>query len=349
MNPDIEEKLLNLQRYQEQQLKDGADAPFTYTPISTVNREATTSHRKRTARKHHQDDDEDDLDDELDDGAIPEDDDEDWFAHKRRRKPYVPKTDRSRPIPQRNSSPFIRPKHDEHQVQGTPPPPRLVQHNPSRYTATSTPVAIKPQPQLVTLKPKQPIAAATLPPQKVMKVVNQNKNTEDTKMDLSEMLANESEKLRDSMLRKREALEQDLKQKISEELDSTLEEIKGAAAQQKSAGNTPTIGNQENETMGETHSRYNSRKRSSVSGGGAASSNMEDSLDTPQRSARIHNTSRGSKSSPMAPAAATSSSGTKGKVQRSQGGQRDSHSHPSSSKKKEKLYCICLTPYDAAK
>lgn len=352
LNPDIEEKLLNLQRYQEQQLKDGADAPFTYTPIYTAHTSTPSLQRKRVVRKHH-DDDDDDLDEELDDGAIPEDeDDEDWFAHKRRRKPYVPKTDR-KSFTQRNSSPFIKPKHEEmhHGAAAAAAPPRLVQTHNARHTVTSTPVAIKPQPHLVTLKPKQTIVGmapakvtattAALTQQKVMKVQHQNAaEPKKKKEDLSDMLATESEKLRDSMLKKRESLEQELKMEVDQEYGSTLQEMKQMPA-----------GNQENETVLEGSAKYSSRKRASGGGAAAIAMKKDEGLhETPSRASRLHSTSKGGINSAAAVASSASSASSPSpaskKGQRSHGG---ATGHPSSSKKKEKLYCVCQTPYDDSK
>lgn len=343
-----------MQRYQEQQQKDGADAPFTYTPIYTAHTSTPALQRKRVVRKHL-DDDDDDLDEELDDGAIPEDeDDEDWFAHKRRRKPYVPKTDR-KSITMRNSSPFIKPKHEEmHHAVSAAAPPRLVQTHNARHTVTSsTPVAIKPQPHLVTLKPKQTIVglpakvttpAATATPQKVMKVQHQNaaEPKQKKKEDLSDMLATESEKLRDTMLKKRESLEQELKMEVDQEYGSTLQEMK----------QVPT-GDQENEKVSEGNAKYSSRKR--ASGGGAAATAMKKEAneglnETPSRTSRLHSTSKGGNNSAAAgAAAATSASSTSPASKKAPRSHAGATGHPSSSKKKEKLYCVCQTPYDDSK
>lgn len=337
LNPEIEEKLLNLQRYQEQQLKDGADAPYTYTPIQTIHSTSTvasSSHRKRVIRRHHDHDDDDDHDEELDDGAIPEDDDdEDWFAHKRRRKPYVPRSERAKALAPRNSSPFIRPKQNEDQQQQQAPP-RIMTSNVPRQQQQGTvmPIAIKPQPHLVTLKPKQTIVQpqATVTSQKV---VNQNSSGSemDKSQELSEKLATHSDMLRDSMLRKRETLEEELKQEIRQELDSTLEVIQGSA----SAGS----GNQENESLEMENNKYSARKRAS----GGSSRKRDDSQsadDCPPKPARMQNSS------------AKGASASSKKAQRSHqssGAATAASGHPSTSRKKEKLYCVCQTPYDDSK
>lgn len=338
LNPEIEEKLLNLQRYQEQQLKDGADAPYTYTPIQTIHSTSTvasSSHRKRVIRRHHDHDDDDDHDEELDDGAIPEDDDdEDWFAHKRRRKPYVPRSERAKALAPRNSSPFIRPKQNEDQQQQQAPP-RIMPSNVPRQQQQGTvmPIAIKPQPHLVTLKPKQTIVQpqATVTSQKV---VNQNSSGSemDKSQELSEKLATHSDMLRDSMLRKRETLEEELKQEIRQELDSTLEVIQG------SAGNAVS-GNQENESLEMENNKYSARKRAS----GGSSRKRDDSQsadDCPPKPARMQNSS------------AKGASASSKKAQRSHqssGAATAASGHPSTSRKKEKLYCVCQTPYDDSK
>lgn len=338
LNPEIEEKLLNLQRYQEQQLKDGADAPFTYTPITTS---AATSHRKRVIRRQH-DDDDDDLDDELDDGAIPEDDDdEDWFANKRRRKPYVPKTDRKSIVP-RTSSTFTKPRHDEQQgpQQQRQPPARLVSvHNVQKHSigggGNPVQVPLKAQSQLVSIKPKQTIvtqagSVTTPAATKVMQVVNQN--TAPSKADLSEKLANHRDMLRDSMLKKRETLEEELKKEIRQELDSTLEEIQGSGGEEDEA---KTVANQENEVHS-SNNKYSSRKRTSS---GAASKRGGDghasAEETSGRSAKMHHSSK------------SSHTGSTKKSNRSQGASESPSS--SAAKKKEQLYCICQTPYDDSK
>lgn len=337
LNPEIEEKLLNLQRYQEQQLKDGADAPYTYTPIQTIHSTSTvasSSHRKRVIRRHHDHDDDDDHDEELDDGAIPEDDDdEDWFAHKRRRKPYVPRSERAKALAPRNSSPFIRPKQNEDQQQQQAPP-RIMPSNVPRQQQQGTvmPIAIKPQPHLVTLKPKQTIVQpqATVTSQKV---VNQNSSGSemDKSQELSEKLATHSDMLRDSMLRKRETLEEELKQEIRQELDSTLEVIQGSAS--------VVSGNQENESLEMENNKYSARNRAS----GGSSRKRDDSQsadDCPPKPARMQNSS------------AKGASASSKKAQRSHqssGAATAASGHPSTSRKKEKLYCVCQTPYDDSK
>lgn len=332
-------------------MKDGADAPYTYTPIQTTHSTSAvaSSHRKRVIRRHHDHDDDDDHDDELDDGAIPEDDDdEDWFAHKRRRKPYVPRSERAKALGPRNSSPFIRPKQNEEQdgtrhQQQHQAPPRIMPNNVPRQQPQGTvmPIAIKPQPHLVTLKPKQTIVqaqATTVTSQKAMKVVNQNSSGSDMdkSQELSEKLATHSDLLRDSMLRKRETLEEELKQEIRQELDSTLEVIQGSA----SAGNAVS-GNQENESMEmeSKQSKYSARKRAS----GGSSRKRDDSQSTddcPPKPARMQNSS------------AKGASASSKKAQRSHqssGAATVASGHPSTSRKKEKLYCVCQTPYDDSK
>lgn len=336
LNPEIEEKLLNLQRYQEQQAKDGLDAPYTYTPISTVHA-PSSSQRKRPARRNHYDDDEDvDLDEELDDGAIAEDDDdEDWFAHKRRRKPYIPKSDR-KSMSQRNISPFVKPQHEQQQHQ--PQTPRTVVHQ--QTVSSSTPVAIKPHPQLVTLKPKQPVQQqqVVLPVvQKVHQVVNQNSSTPATKIDLSEKLATHRDMLRDSMLRKRETLEEELKQEIRQELDEIQAVKSGPMRTETKSENVPAKA---------VDSKTSARKRSSGAVPPKREMSGNESLsadDSPGRSSRVLNSSGGK-----------GASGGVKKLARSHGapgsvGGGGPTPPSSSSKKKEKLYCICRTPYDNSK
>lgn len=320
---------MNLQRYQEQQAKDGLDAPYTYTPISTVHTPSTSTQRKRPARRNHHDDDDDvDLDEELDDGAIAEDDDdEDWFAHKRRRKPYIPKSDR-KSMSQRNISPFVRPQEQQAQTH------RTIIHQ--QTVSSPTPVAIKPHPQLATLKPKQPMQQQTVSPvvQKVHRVVTQTSGTPAIKVDLSEKLATHSDMLRDSMLRKRETFEEELKQEIREELKNEIQAVKaGPVRTETKTENVPA----ENKTS--------SRKR----GSGTFQSNRDmgnDSQsadDSPARSSRVHNNSvsKGASTGVKKPAR---SHGTPGSV-----GSGGPTPPSSSSKKKEKLYCICRTPYDNSK
>lgn len=333
---------------------------------------SSSSNRKRPVRRTHHDDDDDDLDDELDDGAIPEDDDEDWFAHKRRRKPYVPKTDRKSFSHRTISSPYVRPKSgegNEHHYHSHQTVHRLAtttstpQSSGTIRQVTTAPVATKPHNQLVTLKPKQtPTIIST---QKVMKVVNQNTasstilNAKGKVNDLSEKLATQSDKLRDSILRKRETLENELKQEIRQELGTTLDEIQEAA---DSAGGGHAVDDQENDIEmsptpankvggggggGATNEhKFNTRKRTTSSFSKRDESYSAD--DTPGKvNSKMNNSGRnataasGKKKGSQATNMASSSSGGGGIGGTSQPG--------SSSKKKEKLYCVCRTPYDNSK
>lgn len=88
------------------------EVPFTYTTVTPA--VAAPTPRKRVIRRGDPDyeDDEnlDHLDDMDDDVEIPEDDDDDdWLAQKRRRKPYIGRSERKSNVV-RNVSPYMKAK-----------------------------------------------------------------------------------------------------------------------------------------------------------------------------------------------------------------------------------------------
>lgn len=321
-------------------MKDGLDAPYTYTPVTPTY--TASSHRKRVVRRGA-DDDDDDLDDDMDELDIPEDDDdEDWYAHKRRRKPYVPKSERKSMV-QRNVSPFVRPKPLEMAE------PRLVaqrtvavsQHG-GGGAAVGSPMVIKTmvksQPHLVALQPKPQkvmVQQAVSVPKVVHQVVDQSKK-------LTEVLNKQKDQLREDILRKREQFEQELKHEIQEEVNSKLVVIRGTTGGDGKK-------DQENDLSTPTSTPVLEKGRKRVSGSSTAA----------QARKELANDSFSAEESPPKTAKLNSSSSSSGK-----GGsaakktQRSHHTAtpstgastaPSSSKKKEKLLCICRTPYDKNK
>lgn len=110
MNPEIEEKLLTLQRYQEKTARGEPFDPVSYSPPPHGTR--TWSGRQSTAVTYDSGADSDEFDDEDSDeppprssrkrGAADEDDDDEWVLDSPRK--YIKKADREKMERKRDSS-----------------------------------------------------------------------------------------------------------------------------------------------------------------------------------------------------------------------------------------------------
>ncbi|XP_071445006.1 nucleosome-remodeling factor subunit NURF301 isoform X3 [Hetaerina americana] len=362
LNPEIEEKLIQLQRYQEKQMKQDKTRPVALTPAAATT--PTPNLPRRPARKRPQvtkeddDDDEDedeDEDDPDDDGA---DGDEDWESPPPPRKRNTPRTE-SRP-PQRVEAPKKEePKSPAISTSG----PIIPASSPPTLSPVNRPVAASPStlpsppPALVAETPAVSTTTTTITAPQTGGRSRTGKWRESQEERRRQAVATRLQVL---LFRHRELLKKDiLKKRMLLEKELTLDIQKDVAGEL--AARTRAERNKQEEVRGMGSTQQGERMHSQSGAGRGESYERGHKRRATSSSASIPVSPTESKES--ASAAPKSShqgalhQGRAGKRRRGSGNERSSESRPSmqnaptprSSSRKEKLYCVCRTPYDETK
>jgi nucleosome-remodeling factor subunit BPTF len=240
LNPEIEEKLLNLQRYQENQAKGEPFEPSTFS--STY----STRGVNRTPRTYESGDESEDSDEEEDDAsdelsAPPpnksrrrgnlEDDDDEWVLDTPRK--YVKKADRDKSTPKYTCE--LKKPESKIIVKTTDPGMGQIRKNiifcnrselnPNQVLqASAINVEVSPEKAMLATKLKMKVA------QKIGITEEQMKNHK-----LQSQLLKHKENLKKIILKKRESLEKELQNEVQKELsDEMAIHIKNICAKQES-------------------------------------------------------------------------------------------------------------------
>ncbi|KAG8222875.1 hypothetical protein J437_LFUL003520 [Ladona fulva] len=348
LNPEIEEKLMKLQRYQERQMKQEK----TIVPPPVLSRRPA---RRRIQTPKDDDDDEEDEEEEEDE---PEDDpveDEDWQTPPPPRKRSAT---RSEP---RVTQRVEQPKKEDVKPVITPAATSIapVTTTPS-VTQISRPIAA----QVPTHpSPPQPVGAITETPASTThtsptgttggsrsrtgkwRETQEERRRQAVATRLQVLLFRHKELLKKDILKKRMLLEKELTLDIQKDVAGELAARTRAerSKQEEVRGMGSTQGDRSHQQGGRGESSERGHKRRATTATATPISPTESKES-------------GSASQKVGAPSASLSQGRAGKRRRGSGNERTSENRSTSqasstprSGRKEKLYCICRTPYDETK
>ncbi|XP_046404076.1 nucleosome-remodeling factor subunit NURF301 isoform X3 [Ischnura elegans] len=362
LNPEIEEKLIQLQRYQERQMKQDKIRP-SGPPTPAVSSTTAPPLPRRPARKRPQvtKDDDDDDDEEDDDEDEPDDggnDDEDWESPPPPRKRSAP---RQEPRPIQRAEP---PKKEE------PKPPAVSAPGPT--VPVSAPPTLTPVNRLVTanqaalptppptLVAETPVSTTSTTPAAATaqsggrsrtgkwRESQEERRRQAVATRLQVLLFRHRELLKKDILKKRMLLEKELTLDIQKDVAGELaartraernkqEEVRGMGSSQQAERMHAQSGG----ARGESYERGHKRR---ATGSSATPVSPPESKESPSAASKSSHQGAGQQA-------------RAGKRRRGSGSERATERRessqnpptPRSSSRKEKLYCVCRTPYDETK